>query len=149
MDAARPLRESPSDADTGRASGILGIAPAAPLSKSAQAIAGAYLRRILTARVYDVAVETPLEPAKNLSRRLGNHVLLKREDTQSVFSFKLRGAYNKMINLPPDALQVVGNRQCRHADGRLALGWALAYGHANAPVGLEDACGRVFAAAEA
>ncbi|MBC7666198.1 MAG: pyridoxal-phosphate dependent enzyme, partial [Caulobacter sp.] len=105
MAAARPPRESSSDADTGRSSGIAGITPAAPLSRAAQAIAGDYLRRILTARVYDVAVETPLEPARNLSRRLGNQVLLKREDTQSVFSFKLRGAYNKMINLAPAALQ--------------------------------------------
>ncbi len=58
-----------------------------------------YLQRILTARVYDVAVETPLEPARNLSRRIGHHVLLKREDQQPVFSFKLRGAYNKMVRL--------------------------------------------------
>jgi threonine dehydratase len=58
-----------------------------------------YLQRILTARVYDVAVESPLEPARTLSRRIGNHVLLKREDQQPVFSFKLRGAYNKMARL--------------------------------------------------
>jgi threonine dehydratase len=58
-----------------------------------------YLQRILTARVYDVAVETQLEPARNLSRRIGHHVLLKREDQQPVFSFKLRGAYNKMVRL--------------------------------------------------
>jgi threonine dehydratase len=51
-----------------------------------------YLRRILTSKVYDVAVETPLEFAPQLSQRIGNTVLLKREDTQSVFSFKLRGA---------------------------------------------------------
>lgn len=60
---------------------------------------GDYLQKILTARVYDVAVETPLDLAPNLSKRVGNTVLLKREDTQPVFSFKLRGAYNKMINL--------------------------------------------------
>ncbi len=59
-----------------------------------------YLRRILTARVYDVAVETPLEPAPRLTARLRNRVLLKREDLQPVFSFKLRGAYNKMAHLP-------------------------------------------------
>ena len=58
-----------------------------------------YLKKILTARVYDVAVESALEPAKNLSRRLHNKVLLKREDQQPVFSFKLRGAYNKMAKL--------------------------------------------------
>jgi threonine dehydratase len=58
-----------------------------------------YLQRILTARVYDVAIESALEPARTLSRRIGNHVLLKREDQQPVFSFKLRGAYNKMAHL--------------------------------------------------
>src|SRR5829696_5773817 len=58
-----------------------------------------YLTKILTAKVYDVAVETPLDEAVTLSRRLGNHVLLKREDQQPVFSFKLRGAYNKMAHL--------------------------------------------------
>ena len=63
-----------------------------------------YLERILTARVYDVAQETPLEVAPNLSARLNNKLLLKREDMQSVFSFKLRGAYNKMVKLPPDML---------------------------------------------
>ena len=64
-----------------------------------------YLKKILTARVYDVAVESALEPAKNLSRRLHNTVLLKREDQQPVFSFKLRGAYNKMAHLTPGAAQ--------------------------------------------
>ncbi|MBR8833006.1 MAG: threonine ammonia-lyase, biosynthetic [Stigonema ocellatum SAG 48.90 = DSM 106950] len=63
-----------------------------------------YLERILTARVYDVAQETPLDYAPNLSARLNNQLLLKREDMQSVFSFKLRGAYNKMAKLPPDML---------------------------------------------
>ena len=58
-----------------------------------------YLQKILTARVYDVAVETSLELARNLSLRMGNRVFLKREDTQPVFSFKLRGAYNKMARL--------------------------------------------------
>jgi len=58
-----------------------------------------YLQKILTAKVYDVAIESPLELAPTLSRRLRNRVLLKREDQQSVFSFKLRGAYNKMAHL--------------------------------------------------
>ena len=58
-----------------------------------------YIERILKARVYDVAIESPLEPAPRLSRRLGNHVLFKREDLQPVFSFKLRGAYNKIAHL--------------------------------------------------
>ena len=57
------------------------------------------LHDILTSRVYDVARETPLDPAPGLSRRLGNRVLLKREDLQPVFSFKLRGAYNKIAHL--------------------------------------------------
>ena len=58
-----------------------------------------YLEKILTAKVYDVAIESPLDPAPALSRRLGSHVLIKREDQQPVFSFKLRGAYNKMAHL--------------------------------------------------
>ncbi len=58
-----------------------------------------YIERILKARVYDVAIESPLEPAPRLSRRLGNTVLFKREDLQPVFSFKLRGAYNKIAHL--------------------------------------------------
>ena len=58
-----------------------------------------YLRKILTSHVYDVAIETPLDEARSLSRRLGHRVLFKREDKQPVFSFKLRGAYNKMAGL--------------------------------------------------
>ena len=58
-----------------------------------------YIEKILNARVYDVAIESPLDPAKRLSLRLGNRILLKREDLQPVFSFKLRGAYNKLYNL--------------------------------------------------
>ena len=78
-----------------------------------------YLKRILTARVYDVAIETPLEVAPALSLRLKNRVLLKREDLQPVFSFKLRGAYNKMINLPPEQLQrgVIAASAGNHAQG--------------------------------
>lgn len=82
-----------------------------------------YLKRILTARVYDVAQETPLEVAANLSARLGNRLLLKREDMQSVFSFKLRGAYNKMAHLSPDQLAqgVIASSAGNHAQG-VALG---------------------------
>ena len=58
-----------------------------------------YVKKILSSRVYDVAVETPLQLAPNLSRRLGQRVLLKREDLQPVFSFKIRGAYNKIAHL--------------------------------------------------
>ncbi len=54
-----------------------------------------YVKKILTSPVYDVAVETPLQPARSLSERLNNQILLKREDLQPVFSFKIRGAYNK------------------------------------------------------
>ena len=60
-----------------------------------------YLKKILTAKVYDVALETELKFAPNLSARTGNRVYLKREDDQPVFSFKLRGAYNKMASLTP------------------------------------------------
>jgi threonine dehydratase len=82
-----------------------------------------YLVQILTARVYDVAQETPLESAPNLSARLNNKLLLKREDMQSVFSFKLRGAYNKMAHLPPDLLKkgVIAASAGNHAQG-VALG---------------------------
>ena len=82
-----------------------------------------YLKKILTARVYDVAVETALEPAKNLSRRLHNRILLKREDQQPVFSFKLRGAYNKMAHLAPEQLKkgVICASAGNHAQG-VALG---------------------------
>jgi threonine dehydratase len=78
-----------------------------------------YLKRILTARVYDVAEETPLEPAENLGQRLGNLVLLKREDMQPVFSFKLRGAYNRMANLTAEQLGrgVIAASAGNHAQG--------------------------------
>ena len=82
-----------------------------------------YLTKILTARVYDVAVESALEPARALSARLGNTVLLKREDQQPVFSFKLRGAYNKMAHLSPAQLSagVICASAGNHAQG-VALG---------------------------
>jgi len=82
-----------------------------------------YLKKILTARVYDVAVESPFEPAKALSRRLHNKVLLKREDQQAVFSFKLRGAYNKMAHLTVEQLKkgVICASAGNHAQG-VALG---------------------------
>ena len=78
-----------------------------------------YLKKILTAKVYDVAIESSLEPAKNLSARLKNTVLLKREDQQPVFSFKLRGAYNKMANLPLAQLKkgVICASAGNHAQG--------------------------------
>ena len=78
-----------------------------------------YLRKILNARVYDVAVESALEKANALSQRLGNTVLLKREDQQPVFSFKLRGAYNKMAHLTPEQLAsgVICASAGNHAQG--------------------------------
>jgi len=78
-----------------------------------------YLKKILTARVYDVAVESALDPAKALSRRLHNKVLLKREDQQPVFSFKLRGAYNKMAQLNEEELKrgVICASAGNHAQG--------------------------------
>jgi threonine dehydratase len=78
-----------------------------------------YLERILKARVYDVAVETPLETAPGLSARLNNTLLLKREDMQPVFSFKLRGAYNKMAALPAARLRrgVICASAGNHAQG--------------------------------
>ena len=78
-----------------------------------------YLERILLARVYDVAIESPLEEAPNLSRRLGNTLMLKREDMQPVFSFKLRGAYNKMAGLTKAQLKrgVVCASAGNHAQG--------------------------------
>ncbi len=78
-----------------------------------------YLKRILTARVYDVAIESPLELAPSLSARIGNNVLLKREDMQPVFSFKLRGAYNKMAQLTPEQLKrgVITASAGNHAQG--------------------------------
>ncbi|MEG1202554.1 MAG: pyridoxal-phosphate dependent enzyme, partial [Comamonas sp.] len=89
-------------------------------TKTAAALTPAdYLKKILTARVYDVAIESDLDPAKNLSRRLHNKVLLKREDQQPVFSFKLRGAYNKMANLTPEQLKagVICASAGNHAQG--------------------------------
>jgi threonine dehydratase len=78
-----------------------------------------YLRKILTAKVYDVARETELDMARQLSARLNNTVLLKREDNQPVFSFKLRGAYNKMAHLSPEALArgVICASAGNHAQG--------------------------------
>src|SRR5688572_6333739 len=78
-----------------------------------------YLERILKSRVYDVAIESPLDPAPGLSKRLGNRLLIKREDLQAVFSFKLRGAYNKMAGLPAARLRrgVIAASAGNHAQG--------------------------------
>ena len=78
-----------------------------------------YLQKILRARVYDVATETPLEKAKNLSNRFENNIFLKREDLQSVFSFKIRGAYNRMSQLSKKELEkgVIASSAGNHAQG--------------------------------
>jgi threonine dehydratase len=78
-----------------------------------------YLERILKARVYDVAIETPLDLAPGLSKRLGNRLLIKREDLQPIFSFKLRGAYNKMAGLSRKRLArgVIAASAGNHAQG--------------------------------
>lgn len=78
-----------------------------------------YLKRTLNARVYEVAQETPVDPAPLLSKRISNKVLIKREDLQPVFSFKIRGAYNKMANLTPEQLErgVIASSAGNHAQG--------------------------------
>ena len=83
-----------------------------------------YVKKILASRVYDVAIETPLHEARSLSRASGNRVFLKREDLQPVFSFKLRGAYNKMAQLSAEdrargVIVRVGRQSCaRRCAGR-------------------------------
>jgi threonine dehydratase len=86
-----------------------------------------YLERILNAQVYDVAIETPLDFAANLSRRVDNRLYLKREDMQPVFSFKVRGAYNKMANLSPEELYkgVICASAGNHAQGVALAAQAL------------------------
>ena len=77
------------------------------------------LKQILTSRVYEAAVETPLEESLTLSKELGNRVLLKREDLQPIFSFKLRGAYNKIAQLDRERRQagVIAASAGNHAQG--------------------------------
>ena len=81
-----------------------------------------YVQKIEDAQIYDLAVKTPVDDAPLLSQRLNNRVLLKREDLQPVFSFKLRGAYNKLLNLSKQQLAtgVVAASAGNHAQG-LAL----------------------------
>ena len=82
-------------------------------------IAASYAPLIARARVYDVAIESPLDRAPRLSARLGHDVLLKREDLQAVFSFKLRGAYNKIAQTPDSVLAngVICSSAGNHAQG--------------------------------
>lgn len=85
------------------------------------------IEKILTARVYDVAIESPLDPAKSLSKRYENSIFLKREDLQPVFSFKLRGAFNRMFNLTDDEKSrgVVAASAGNHAQGVAIAGQKL------------------------
>jgi len=78
-----------------------------------------YIKQILQSRVYDVAEQTPVDEARFLSARLDNRVLLKREDLQPVYSFKLRGAYNHMVRLSPEqrAKGVIAASAGNHAQG--------------------------------
>lgn len=78
-----------------------------------------YIKRILDARIYDLAVETPLDKAALVSRRLNNNVWLKREDLQPVFAFKIRGAYNKMLKLSEEQRRkgVIAASAGNHAQG--------------------------------
>ncbi|HZB95215.1 MAG TPA: pyridoxal-phosphate dependent enzyme, partial [Herpetosiphonaceae bacterium] len=86
-----------------------------------------YLQRILTSRVYDVVQETPLQHAPRLSGRLGNDIYFKREDVQPIYSFKLRGAYNRMAQLTPQELRrgVITASAGNHAQGVAFSGQTL------------------------
>src|SRR5262249_24266840 len=77
------------------------------------------VRAILTSRVYDVARETPLDAAPRLSARLDNTILLKREDLQPIFSFKIRGAYNRIVRLTTEERErgVIAASAGNHAQG--------------------------------
>ncbi|PQZ68826.1 threonine ammonia-lyase, biosynthetic [Achromobacter sp. MYb9] len=110
MSACSPAAAVDTTADTPAATRAFQDGNASPIE---------YLRQILTARVYDIARETELDPARGLSARLNNAVHLKREDNQPVFSFKVRGAYNKMRNTPQAALDrgVITASAGNHAQG--------------------------------
>ena len=112
-------RTMPAGRHSEPAASLVDSRPRIAATPKGQRIAADYLKRILTARVYDVARETSLDAARSLSRRVGNTVLLKREDQQPVFSFKLRGAYNKMVHLAPEALAagVICASAGNHAQG--------------------------------
>ena len=111
--SAKPTKKAPAK----RAASSKSTSVAAPLTLQD------YLRKILTSHVYDVAIESPLDAAPSLSRRLGHHVHFKREDKQPVFSFKLRGAYNKLASLSRAQLAkgVICASAGNHAQG-VALG---------------------------
>ncbi|XWS43494.1 hypothetical protein CRYUN_Cryun16bG0108900 [Craigia yunnanensis] len=102
-------------------SGYLGAVPKRSIDEGNDDVINAmgYLTNILSSKVYDVAIESPLQLANKLSERLGNQIWLKREDLQPVFSFKLRGAYNMMAKLPRGQLErgVICSSAGNHAQG--------------------------------
>ncbi|XP_021737803.1 threonine dehydratase biosynthetic, chloroplastic-like [Chenopodium quinoa] len=100
-------------------SGYLGAVPEFQSSENDSAVAMECLTNILSSKVYDIAVQSPLQLAEKLSERLGTNVWLKREDLQPVFSFKLRGAYNMMVKLPKEQLErgVICSSAGNHAQG--------------------------------
>ncbi|MBA0650981.1 hypothetical protein Goklo_018354 [Gossypium klotzschianum] len=102
-------------------SGYLGASPERSVDEGNHDVINAmgYLTNILSSKVYDVAIESPLQLATKLSERLGNQIWLKREDLQPVFSFKLRGAYNMMAKLPKEQLErgVICSSAGNHAQG--------------------------------
>jgi len=93
--------------------------PGFPKTAPALVMSTDYLKKILTSRVYDVASETPLEISPTLSHRYGNSIFFKREDMQTIFSFKIRGAYNRMAQLSPALLRqgVICASAGNHAQG--------------------------------
>ena len=109
-----------------------------------------YIERILRARVYDVAVETPLDFAPILSNRLNNKVYIKREDLQSVFSFKLRGAYNKIVSLSDAEKQcgVITASAGNHAQGvalaanKLGIAAVVVMPHTTPAIKVQAVCSR-------
>ncbi|UZE21257.1 threonine ammonia-lyase, biosynthetic [Pseudomonas sp. B21-056] len=88
-------------------------------SRPEQTLLEHYVKKILAAPVYELAVRTPLQAAPALSEALGNRILLKREDLQPTFSFKIRGAYNKLVQLTPEqrARGVITASAGNHAQG--------------------------------
>ncbi|RVW61542.1 Threonine dehydratase biosynthetic, chloroplastic [Vitis vinifera] len=101
--------------------GCIGAVPDRTIHDGIDGVVGAmeYLTNILSSKVYDVAIESPLQLAPKLSERLGAQIWLKREDLQPVFSFKLRGAYNMMAKIPKEQLErgVICSSAGNHAQG--------------------------------
>ena len=123
MPTARPAAPQKTAQPKAAVKAAVKAASKAPAKAAAPLSIQDYLRKILTSHVYDVAIESPLDEARSLSRRLGHHVFFKREDKQPVFSFKLRGAYNKMASLSKAQLAkgVICASAGNHAQG-VAMG---------------------------